>query len=266
MAPASELTSNTVNSLISQSTTSSGKVRILTLTRPKALNAISREMASELFAAMRDADADNSIRVAILTGSGRAFSAGADIKELQHLTSESAFQEDWLANWNRAFMAFRKPLICAINGFALGGGAEIAMMCDILHCGKSMKFGLPEINLGTIPGAGGTQRLIQAIGKSRAFELILTGESINSEEAYRRGLVSQVFEDDSLLDDSVAFAERLASKSGTTLQIAKEAMNASQKHIYDGLELEKKLYHMSFGTDSFQEGIQAFVEKRAPKF
>lgn len=252
--------------LVTSSTTESGKVRVLTLSRPNALNAVSREMASQLFAALRQAAADKQIRVVILTGSGRAFSAGADIKELQHLTVESAFEQDWLAQWNTAIMSFRKPLIGAINGYAFGGGAEIAMMCDILHCGKSMKFGLPEITLGTIPGAGGTQRLVQAIGKSRAFEMVLTGERLGADEALQRGLVSRVFADDKLVEECVAFAEKVALQSSTALQMAKEAMNATQKSIMDGLELEKKLYHMSFGTECFREGVAAFVEKRPPQF
>lgn len=140
------------------------------------------------------------------------------------------------------------------------------MMSDILHCAESMKFGLPEITLGTIPGAGGTQRLAQAIGKSRAFELILTGESMGAEEALRRGLVSRVFPDHQLLDGSIALAEKIAQKSLVTLRLAKESINASQNNIAHGLQVEQKLYHMSFSTDAFQEGVQAFLQKRPPNF
>lgn len=252
--------------LVAARTTGTGKVRILTLSRPKALNAVSRQMASQLFAALEETAQEDRIRVVVLTGVGRAFSAGADIKELQQLTPESAFEEDWLGDWNRVIMAFRKPIICAVNGLAFGGGAELAMMCDILHCGKSCMFALPEITLGTIPGAGGTQRLVHGIGKSRAFEMILTGERMGAEEALQHGLVSRVFEDHALLEGSVEFAEKVAQHSTVALQMAKCAMNATQKGVFEGLEVEKKLYHMTFGTACFKEGVDAFLEKRSPVF
>lgn len=252
--------------LVTARTTHTGKVRILTLSRPKALNAISRQMASQLFAALKAAANEDRIRVVVLTGVGRAFSAGADVKELQHLTPQSAFEEDWLADWNREVTAFRKPLICCINGLALGGGAELAMMCDVLHCSTSCQFALPEITLGTIPGAGGTQRLVHSVGKSRAFEMILTGERMAAEEALQRGLVSRVFEDEALLDGSVEFAEKVAQHSTVALQMAKCAMNATQKSVLEGLDVEKKLYHLTFGTRCFKEGIHAFLDKRSPNF
>lgn len=263
MAPPENLNSS---QLVTTKLSETGKVCIITLNRPKARNAISRQLAVDLFTALGDADRSPSVRVAIITASGRAFSAGADVKELQTLTPETAFREDWLANWNANIVSFRKPLIAAVNGYALGGGMELAMMCDIIHCAKSASFALPEISLGTIPGAGGTQRLVSAVGKSRAFEMIYSGERMLSEEALRLGLVSKVFEDHVLLESCLDFAENLASMSQTALMMAKQAVNLSQRTLLDGVRQEKNLYHMSFGNSCFREGTSAFIEKRKPNF
>lgn len=255
------------SSFIQSNKTGQGSVLVVTLSRPSALNALSRSMMQQLFRELRTAQQDPSIRVVVLTGSGRAFSAGADVKELVQLDTQSAFQEQWLAQWNREFASYRKPILAAVNGYALGGGWELAMMCDIVYCSENAEFGLPEITLGTIPGAGGTQRLLRAVGKSRAMELILTGDRMTSREALQRGLVSRVYPADKLLHSVVEVSDKIATMGASAVQIAKQALlTAENTLLQDGLALERSLYYTSFGTADFREGTRAFVEKRAPSF
>lgn len=252
--------------LLLSSTTASGRVRVLTLNRPSALNAISSALARALFDALDAAGADASVRAVVVTGAGRAFSAGADVRELARLTPAAAAARDWLGDWNARVLAFRKPLLAAVNGLALGGGAELALMCDVVHAARGAAFALPEVALGTIPGAGGSQRLVRAVGKSRACEMVFTGDRMHADEALRRGLVSRVFEDAELVDGCVAFAERVAEKGADALRLAKDAVALSQRGVVDALAEEKRLYHMSFGTEDFREGVAAFLEKRKPSF
>lgn len=261
--------------LVETRTSASGRVRIIILSRPRALHAVNRRMAAALFGALREADADPRVRVIVLSSSKgsrvAAFCAGADVKELRSLGTASAYAEDWLGDWRRGFAQMRKPVLAAVHGLALGGGCEIAMMCDVIYCSPQAQFGLPEITLGTIPGGGGCSRLLRAVGKSRAMEMILTGEKMDASEALQRGLVARVFQDvedvDRLVDEVSVVAEKMAIHGVSTLMLAKEAVNAAEDAVLrEGLNAEKKLYHMSFSTADFAEGTSAFVEKRKPNF
>lgn len=247
-------------------TSDSGRVRILTLNRPRTYNAISSKLAKALFDELRNADNDEKIRAIVITGAGRAFCAGADVHELSTQTTMTAVHNEFLADWGQNMRRIRTPILAAVNGFALGGGMELALMADIVHCGKSASFGLPEVRLGTIPGAGGTQRLTALVGKSRASEIILSADNIYSDEALQRGLVSRIHPDNELLRNTVAFAERIAKHSPQTLKLAKQAINASQRSIEEGIDVERRLYYISFDTPAFREGVSAFIEKRDPNF
>lgn len=252
--------------LVKTKTSNSGRVRIILLNRPRSYNAISTNLAKALFDELQRTDNDDKIRAIVISGAGRAFCAGADVLELSKQTTMTAEQNEFLADWGQTMRRIRTPIIAAVNGFALGGGMELALMADIVHCGKSAYFGLPEVRLGTIPGAGGTQRLTALVGKSRASEIILSAENIYSDEALQRGIVSRIHPDDSLLDDTVAFAERIAKHSLHTLKLAKQAINASQHSVEEGIDIERRLYYMSFDTPAFREGVSAFLKKRDPNF
>lgn len=252
--------------LVLRETTPSGRVCILTINRPKSLNAISTAVATTLFQLLQAADADDKIRAIVITGKGRAFSAGADVKELSKLDPKSAQQLGFLADWNSTMNSLRTPVIAAVNGFALGGGFELALMCDIIHCATDSQFTLPEINLGTIPGAGGTQRLVAAVGKSLAFQIILTARRLDAQEALRLGLVAAVHSPVSLLHQAVAEAELIATKSPVTTALARQAINHAHRNVLAGIETERKLYYSSFGTEAFREGCAAFLEKRPANF
>ncbi|KAJ3110038.1 putative enoyl-CoA hydratase, mitochondrial [Phlyctochytrium bullatum] len=243
-----------------------GKVGLVTLNRPKALNALSSPLMKDLNDALREFDADESVGAIVLTGSEKAFAAGADIKEMSTLTFVGNYKKNFINDWT-GITNIRKPIIAAVNGFALGGGCEVAMMCDIIYAGDKAKFGQPEIKLGTIPGAGGTQRLTKAIGKSKAMDLVLTGNMIDAAEAEKSGLVAKIFPADKLVDEAVKSAETIASYSLPIVLMAKEAVNKSfELSLSEGLHLERRLFHSTFATADQKEGMSAFAEKRAPNF
>ena len=242
------------------------KVLLVTLNRPKALNALCNQLIAELNQTLRDADANDQVSAVVITGSEKAFAAGADIKEMQQQNNVSAYKTDMLAQW-ADITKTRKPVIAAVNGYALGGGCELAMMCDIILAGDSAKFGQPEITLGTIPGCGGTQRLTRAIGKSRAMELILTGDMMTAEEACQRGLVSRVIPKERLVAEAIETAKKIAKFSQPIVMMAKESVNrAYEGTLEEGLRFERRMFHATFGFDDRREGMTAFVEKRKPNF
>ena len=241
-----------------------GKVGIVRLNRPQALNALNAKVNAELTAAIDAFEADDKIACVIITGSEKAFAAGADIKEMQAKSYMDAFKGDFAANWDRV-ARMRKPVIAAVAGFALGGGCELAMMCDIIIAADTAKFGQPEITLGTIPGIGGTQRLTRAIGKSKAMDLCLTGRMMDAAEAERSGLVSRVVPADKLMDEALAAAEKIASMSRPAAAMAKEAVNrAFETPLSEGLNVERNLFHATFALEDRSEGMAAFIEKRKP--
>jgi len=244
---------------------------MITLNRPKAMNALNDALFDDLLNAttILNNNTTNNIGCIVLTGSKKAFAAGADISEMQHQEYEAVARRDMFAQWQTLVTecSAKTPIIAAVSGFCLGGGCELAMMCDILVCGESAKFGQPEINLGIIPGAGGTQRLTRAVGKSKAMLWTLTGEFWSADEAYRSGLAAKVFPDDELVEGTLDIAETIASKGRLSVQACKEAVNASQElSLKDGLTLERRLFHGLFATHDQKEGMSAFLEKRKPAF
>lgn len=244
-----------------------GHVGLITLNRPKALNALSSPLMAELTEALDGFEADNNIRAMVLTGSEKAFAAGADIKEMQEKTWSEAYMEDFItAGWERLTRC-RKPVIAAVSGFALGGGCEVAMMCDFIIAADSAKFGQPEVNLGIPPGAGGTQRLTRFVGKSKAMEMCLTGRFMDAEEAERAGLVSRIVPADDLIEEAVKTAEAIASKSMAANMIIKESVNrAYETTLSEGVRFERRMFHACFGSQHQKEGMAAFAEKRKPEF
>ncbi|KAK9718472.1 putative enoyl-CoA hydratase, mitochondrial [Basidiobolus ranarum] len=244
-----------------------GKVGLVTLNRPKALNALCSDLFYELNDAMEKFDNNEEIGAIVLTGSEKAFAAGADIKEMRNSNYIENLKTNFLGHWTK-ITTIRKPVIAAVNGFALGGGCELAMMCDIIYAGEKARFGQPEIKLGTIPGAGGTQRLVKAVGKSKAMEIVLTGTwNLSAQEAEKAGLVSKVFPADQLVDEALKTAEIIANYSQPMVQMAKEAVNQSfEIPLASGLLFERRLFHSTFGTNDQREGMGAFVEKRSAKF
>lgn len=242
------------------------RVATITLNRPKALNALNSQVMREVTTAAAELDADQGVGAIILTGSEKAFAAGADIKEMAQLSFADVFASDFFAAWGR-FAATRTPTIAAVSGYALGGGCELAMMCDILIAADSAKFGQPEIKLGVLPGMGGSQRLTRAIGKAKAMDLILTGRNMGAEEAERAGLVSRVVPADSLLDEARSVAQTIAGMSLSASRMAKEAVGrAFETTLSEGLLYERRLFHSAFATDDQTEGMNAFTEKRSPNF
>ncbi|XP_076054780.1 enoyl-CoA hydratase, short chain 1 [Oratosquilla oratoria] len=241
-------------------------VGIITLNRPKALNALFEPLLKELIEALEVFEADQDIGAIVLTGSEKAFAAGADIKAMANKDYSTTISTNFLANWNKV-ANIRKPIIAAVNGYALGGGCELAMMTDIIIAGEKAKFGQPEITIGTIPGAGGTQRLTHAIGKSRSMQMCLTGEMINARQAEAWGLVSSVHPPEQLVDEAIKIAEKIGSHSKLIVQMCKEAVNnAYEMSLSQGLLFEKRLFHGTFATHDQKEGMAAFVEKRKPSF
>jgi enoyl-CoA hydratase len=244
-----------------------GAVGLITLNRPKALNALSAGLIKDLGAALSIFEDDAAIRCVVLTGSEKAFAAGADIKEMANKTYADVHLEDFITRGWEAVSHFRKPIIAAVAGFALGGGCEVAMMCDFIIAADTAKFGQPEINLGVIPGAGGTQRLTRAIGKSKAMDMCLTGRQIDAAEAERSGLVSRVVPADSLIAEAMKVAEKIASQSLPVALIAKEAVNrAFETTLKEGLLFERRVFHATFALEDQKEGMKAFVEKRPAAF
>jgi enoyl-CoA hydratase len=242
------------------------RVGTITLNRPKALNALNSQVMAELTTAAAEFDGDPGIGAIIVTGNEKAFAAGADIKEMADLSFADVFSADFFATWAR-FAATRTPTIAAVAGYALGGGCELAMMCDVLIAADTAKFGQPEIKLGVLPGMGGSQRLTRAIGKAKAMDLILTGRTIDAAEADRSGLVSRVVPADSLRDEANAVAATIAGMSLSASRMAKEAVNrAFESSLTEGLLYERRLFHSAFATDDQTEGMAAFTEKRPPRF
>ncbi len=244
-----------------------GPVGLITLNRPKALNALNAELMAELATALDGLEADDAIGAIVITGSDKAFAAGADIKEMKDKSFMDAYLADFLTRgWERT-AACRKPVIAAVAGYALGGGCELAMMCDIILAADNAQFGQPEISIGAIPGLGGTQRLVRAIGKSKAMEMCLTGRMMGAEEAERSGLVARVFTVAELLGESLKIADKIARMSRPLALITKELVNrAFEAPLGEGLRFERRMFHAIFATDDQKEGMSAFVDKRRPTF
>lgn len=244
-----------------------GSVGIISLNRPKALNALCTPLIKEVGQALDDMEANEDIGAIVLTGSEKAFAAGADIKEMADKSYMDVYMEDFITNGWEHITTCRKPIIAAVSGYALGGGCEVAMMCDFILASDTAKFGQPEITIGTIPGAGGTQRLPRYVGKSKAMEMVLTGRIMDADEAERSGLVSRVVPASDLLDEAVKTAEKIADLSRPVVMMAKECVNqAFETNLAEGIKFERRVFHSTFATDDQKEGMQAFVEKRSPKF
>ena len=242
------------------------RVGTITLNRPKSLNALNSQVMAEVTTAAAEFDADAGIGAIIVTGNEKAFAAGADIKEMAGLSFAEVFGSDYFAAWGK-FAAVRTPTIAAVAGYALGGGCEVAMMCDLLIAADSAKFGQPEIKLGVLPGMGGSQRLTRAIGKAKAMDLILTGRTIDADEAERAGLVSRVVPAADLLTEAKSVATTISQMSRSAARMAKEAVNRSfESTLTEGLLYERRLFHSAFATDDQTEGMAAFTEKRPPNF
>ncbi|HKY86292.1 MAG TPA: enoyl-CoA hydratase [Pseudorhodoplanes sp.] len=243
-----------------------GRVGIIKLNRPQALNALNAKLIAELSAAIDAFEADRNIGCLVITGSEKAFAAGADIKEMSDKSYLDAFMGDFTEQWSRVAQT-RKPVIAAVSGFALGGGCELAMQCDLIIAADNAKFGQPEIKLGVIPGIGGTQRLTRAVGKAKAMDLCLTGRMMDAQEAERSGLVARVVPAASLMDEALKAAETIASMSLPSVMLAKESINrAFETTLAEGSRFERRVFHSLFATKDQKEGMAAFVEKRAPKF
>jgi enoyl-CoA hydratase len=244
---------------------SKGAVGIVKLNRPKMLNALSFGVFREIAAAIDDLEADDAIGCIVVTGSEKAFAAGADIKEMQPKSFIDMFASDFAAVGGDRVAKCRKPTIAAVAGYALGGGCELAMMCDIIIAADTAKFGQPEITLGTIPGIGGTQRLTRAVGKAKAMDLCLTGRMMDAQEAERSGLVSRIVPADKLMEETLAAAEKIASMSRPAVAMAKQAVNrAFETPLSEGLNVERNLFHSTFALEDRTEGMAAFIEKRKP--
>ena len=244
-----------------------GAVGLITLNRPKALNALCDQLMVELGTALRAFDADDAVGAIVLTGSDKAFAAGADIKEMKDKSFVDVVTDDFIGNRWETVLTIRKPVIAAVAGFALGGGCELAMMCDVILAAETAKFGQPEINLGVIPGAGGTQRLTRAVGKSKAMEMILTGRMMDAAEAERSGLVSRIVPAGELVDEAMKVAERIAALSRPAVAMAKDAVNrAFETTLTEGVRFERRLFQSCFALADQKEGMAAFAEKRKAAF
>ena len=242
------------------------KVVLVTLNRPEALNALNDELRNEFLDKVLPLEKNSNTQCIVLTGSEKAFAAGADIKEMSTKNYMENYYNDMLSDWEK-FSKMRIPKIAAVNGFALGGGCELAMMCDLIIAGKSAKFGQPEIKLGVIPGMGGSQRLTKIIGKSKAMDMILTGRMMNADEAERSGLVTRVIEDDNLIEEALSMATTIASYGKASVMMARETVDrALELGLTEGLLFEKRLFLSLFSTLDQKEGMKAFMEKRPPKF
>ncbi|MEM6615377.1 MAG: enoyl-CoA hydratase [Pseudomonadota bacterium] len=242
------------------------KAGLIRLNRPDALNALNSKIIAEIGLALDSFEADPKVHAIVITGSEKAFAAGADIKEMQDKTFVEAYTQNFIKPWDR-IAETRKPLIAAVAGYALGGGCELAMMCDFILAADTAKFGQPEISLGVMPGAGGTQRLTRFVGKSKAMEMCLTGRMMGAEEAERSGLVSRVIEADQLVDEALKVANKIAGFSLPSVMMTKETVNrAYETTLGEGIRFERRLFHALFATDDQKEGMQAFIEKRSAQF
>ncbi|MCD7036465.1 enoyl-CoA hydratase-related protein [Metabacillus sp. GX 13764] len=243
-----------------------GPVGLIRLNRPNVLNALNRQLISEIVQTFEEYDRDEEIRVIVLTGNGRAFAAGADIEEMADEDAVGMELLNQFADWDR-ITAVKKPIIAAVNGFALGGGFELALACDLLFASETAKFGFPEVNLGVMPGAGGTQRLTKAAGKTKALEMIWSGEMISAEEALRLNLINRVIAPELLLEETLAFAGKIAEKAPLAVRLIKESVyKALDISIYEGMQFERKNFYLLFASEDQKEGMQAFMEKRKPVF
>ena len=241
-------------------------IAVVTLNRPDVLNALNQATMDELVSALEEFEREGSVRCIVLTGAGRAFAAGADIKEMAGASAPEMLAGYRFQQWER-IRKVTTPLIAAVNGFALGGGCELAMLCDMIVAAETAQFGQPEINLGIMPGAGGTQRLTRAIGKSRAMEMVLTGRPISARQAEACGLVSRVVPAETVLDEAKRLAQEVAAKGAVAVRLAKEAvLKAFDTHLEGGLDYERKCFYLLFATEDRSEGIAAFLEKRRPAF
>jgi enoyl-CoA hydratase len=242
------------------------RTALVRLNRPRQLNALNGPFMDELCEALEALDRDDDVRAMVVTGNERAFAAGADIGEMAEASPIDMLRTNRIAQWDR-IRRITKPVIAAVNGWCLGGGCELAMTLDLILAGEGAKFGQPEINIGVIPGAGGTQRLTRAIGKSRAMEMVLTGEPMGAAEACDRGLVARVVPDELVVEDALALAAKIAAKSPVALRLAKEAVNASyEMGLTDALAHERRLFYLLFASEDQKEGMAAFLEKREPDF
>jgi enoyl-CoA hydratase/carnithine racemase len=244
-----------------------GPVTLIRLNRPEALNALNDQLMTEMTAALDAAEADDAIRCLVITGSERAFAAGADIKEMASKSYAEVFSEDFITrNWERVTRC-RKPVIAAVSGYALGGGCELAMMCDFIIAAENARFGQPEINLGVSPGAGGTQRLTRFVGKSKAMDMVLTARMMNADEAERCGLVSRVVPMAELIPTAMEAAKKIAALSPNAVKLTKEMVNAAyETPLSQGVKLERRLFHSLFAFEDQKEGMAAFIEKRQADF
>ncbi|MGD7009547.1 enoyl-CoA hydratase/isomerase family protein [Metabacillus sp. 84] len=243
-----------------------GKIGLITLNRPKVLNALNRQMIHEIVQALEEFDRRDDVRVTVLSGKGRAFAAGADIEEM---ADEDAIHMEWMnqfADWDRISM-IKKPVIGAVHGFALGGGFELALACDLLFAAEQAQFGFPEVNLGVMPGAGGTQRLTKLIGKTKALEYIWTGETMTASKAEKLGIVSRLVAPELLIEETMRFAASLAEKAPLSIRFSKEAVyKALDYSVYEGMQYERKNFSLLFSSEDQKEGMRAFKEKRLPLF
>jgi enoyl-CoA hydratase len=243
-----------------------GRVGVIRLNRPQALNALNKALIADLTQAIEAFDADDRIGCMLITGSDKAFAAGADIKEMADKSFIGAYLDDFVSNWDAAAQA-RKPIVAAVAGFALGGGCELAMQCDIIIAADTAKFGQPEIKLGVIPGIGGTQRLARAVGKAKAMDLILTGRTMDAAEAEKSGLVARVVSPENLMNEAMKVAETIANMSLPSVLAGKEAVNrAFESGLSEGIIFERRIFHSLFATEDQKEGMKAFIEKRPPKW
>jgi len=244
-----------------------GAVGVITLNRPKAMNALNQQLTTELAMALADFEASEEIGCVVLTGSSKAFAAGADIKELQGREFVELYQNDPFSETWESVARFQKPIIAAVAGYALGGGCEIALMCDMIFAADNAKFGQPEITIGVMPGAGGTQRLPRFIGKAKAMDLCLTGRMMDAEEAERCGLVARLVSEEDLLETAMEAAQKIAGFSRPISMMTKESVNAAfETSLAQGVRFERRVFHSMFSTDDQKEGMEAFIEKRAPHF
>lgn len=241
-------------------------IALIEFNRPKELNALNRQLMEELRDALAALDKNDNVRVIVVTGNEKAFAAGADIKQMADKSAIEMLMIDQFSTWDQ-IRKTKKPIIAAVSGFALGGGCELAMTCDMIIASESARFGQPEIKIGTIPGAGGTQRLTKAVGKAKAMELILTGRFITAQEAHFYGLVNKVVPLEMYLDEAIALAKEIAQMSPVAVQLAKEAINRSfETQLDEGLAYERRNFYMTFASEDQKEGMRAFIEKRTPEY
>ncbi|KML40880.1 MULTISPECIES: enoyl-CoA hydratase-related protein [Bacillaceae] len=243
-----------------------GKLGLIVLNRPKVLNAINRTMVSEILAAMEGFEADSTVKAIVLSGNGRAFAAGADIDEMANDHAIDFELRNQFKDWDRLAM-IKKPIIGAVQGFALGGGFELALCCDLLYAADNAEFGFPEVNLGVMPGAGGTQRLTKLVGKTKAMEWLFTGKRISAREALHHGIVNQLIAEELLMEETMKAAEHISSQAPIAIRLIKEAvLKAVDTPLNEGMEFERKNFYLLFSTEDQKEGMNAFIEKRKPHF